>query len=84
MLKPDFKVRGDILVQAFQTAWTQALEDELVTSGNVARAPAELMLAVLVSIDVAYPDSTALGQLAFARWLADFEPAEGAAENTLN
>jgi hypothetical protein len=69
MQKSDPTVRGDFLVNAFHHAWLHALQDELVTSNNVASAPAELMQAVLVSLnEVADRDASTLGKAAFAKW----------------
>jgi hypothetical protein len=66
--KNDHTVRGDLLVSAFHHAWLQALKDELVTSNNVASAPAELMQALLVSLENVPADPVALGEAAFAKW----------------
>ena len=69
MQKNEHTVRGDFLVDAFYHAWLHALRDELVTTENVASAPAELMQAVLVSLDdVADRDAPTLGKAAFAKW----------------
>jgi hypothetical protein len=72
MPRRDYKVRGDIIVEAFQAAWIHALEDELITSYNIARVPGELMRAVLVSVDEGYPNADVLGKIAFAKWRADY------------
>jgi hypothetical protein len=69
MQKSDHTVRGDFLVNAFHHAWLRALQDELVTSDNVASAPAELMQALLVALDeVADRDAPSLGKAAYAKW----------------
>ena len=72
MPRRNHKVRGGILVEAFQAAWIRALEDELITSHNVGRVPGELMRAVLVSVNEGYPDADILGKIAFAKWRANY------------
>ena len=74
MRRNERTVRGDFLVDAFHHAWMHALKDELVTTDNVASAPAELMQAVLVSLDqVADLDAPTLGKAAFAKWCSQPE-----------
>ena len=61
-------------VNAFHHAWMRALKEELVTTNNVASAPAELMQAVLVSLDdMGDRDAPALGKAAFAKWCSQSE-----------
>ncbi len=74
MQNNEHTVRGDFLVDAFHHAWMHALKDDLVTPDNVASAPAELMQAVLVSLDeVANRDAPTLGKAAFAKWCSQPE-----------
>ena len=72
--KNDYTVRGDFLVAAFRDAWLRALKDELVTNNNVASAPAELMQALLVSLDeIEGRDAAELGRTAFRKWCTETE-----------
>ena len=62
-------VRGDFLVAAFNDAWVRALKNEFINNNNVARAPAELMEAVLISLkEVSNGDPAIVGMSAFAKW----------------
>ena len=67
-------------MDAFHDAWMRALKQELVTTENVASAPAELMRALQIALDnVPGNDPLALGKAAFAKWCGQPEEKHHAA-----
>ena len=65
---PQFEVRADILMEAFHYAWMCALQEQMITSDNVAAAPRQLLRAVFMTAEKKVTNVESLGETAFQAW----------------